>query len=191
MNIRDVSALAIGALALAAFSAPSHAAVSVLGMGLGQSCYEAAEFGGDPRGGVATCTMALNEAALTHEDRAATHVNRGIMRARSDDAMGALDDYDQGIALDADLPEAYVDRGATMISLKRYDEAITDLDKGISMNAKRLHIAYYDRAIADEALGNLRAAYQDYKKAVELEPDFGLATEQLARFKVVRKNQTE
>jgi tetratricopeptide (TPR) repeat protein len=191
MKFRDVPALAIGALALTALAAPSHAAVSVLGTGLGQSCYEAAEFGGDPRDGVTTCTTALDDTALTISDRAATFVNRGILRARSDDANGALDDYDRGISLDANLAEAYVDRGATMISLKRYDQAVSDLNRGISMNAKRPHIAYYDRAIANEALGNIRAAYEDYKQAVQLQPDFTLATEQLARFKVVRKSNTE
>ena len=71
--------------------------------------------------------------------------------------------------------------------LKRYKEALVDINKGIALGAKRPHIAYYDRAIADEALGDIRGAYEDYKKAVELEPDFALATEQLPRFKVVRK----
>jgi tetratricopeptide (TPR) repeat protein len=74
-----------------------------------------------------------------------------------------------------------------MIALRRYDDAITDIDKGISLGTNRPQIAYYDRGIADEALGNIRAAYTDYKKAVELKPDFSLAAEQLTRFRVVRR----
>ncbi|HEX3944381.1 MAG TPA: hypothetical protein VHW69_09870, partial [Rhizomicrobium sp.] len=62
-----------------------------------------------------------------------------------------------------------------------------DINRGIEMGSNKPHIAYYDRAIADEALGNVRAAYQDYRKAVEIEPNFALASEQLSRFKVVRK----
>jgi tetratricopeptide (TPR) repeat protein len=88
--------------------------------------------------------------------------------------------------MDASLAEGYVDRGAVMIVLRRYDDAVTEIDKGISLGAARLQIAYYDRGIADEALGNIRAAYEDYKKATEIQPDFRLAQDELARFRVVR-----
>ena len=83
--------------------------------------------------------------------------------------------------------EGYIDRGATYLAMQRYQDALEDINKGIEMGSNKPHIAYYDRAIAHEALGNVRAAYQDYKKAVEIEPDFALASEQLSRFKVVRK----
>jgi len=84
--------------------------------------------------------------------------------------------------------DGYVDRGATEIVLKNYQDAVNDITKGISLNSNKIEIAYYDRAIANEALGNIRDAYTDYKKAVELRPDFALATQQLTRFKVVRKH---
>jgi tetratricopeptide (TPR) repeat protein len=90
--------------------------------------------------------------------------------------------------MDTNLGEGYVDRGAIMIVMRRYDDAVADFDKGISLGANRLQIAYYDRAIADEALGNIRAAYEDYKKAAEIQPDFALATQQLTRFRIVRKS---
>ena len=84
---------------------------------------------------------ALEQTTLSVKDRAATFVNRGILRARKEDAEGALADYDQGITLNALLGEAYVDRGAVMIVLKHYDDALTDFDKGISLGANRLEIA--------------------------------------------------
>lgn len=164
------------------------AAVTVLGNSIGTDCYRAAEYGGDPRSGIETCTYALDSQALTIRDHAATLINRGILRSRFGDSSGALDDYNKGLSLDASLGEGYVDRGAVYISLQKYDEALNDINKGIDLGAREPHIAYYDRAIADEALGNIRGAYEDYKKAVELEPSFALATQQLARFKVVRKN---
>jgi tetratricopeptide (TPR) repeat protein len=92
--------------------------------------------------------------------------------------------------MDGQHGEGYVDRGATYIAMQRYQDALDDINRGIEMGAKKPHIAYYDRAIADEALGNIRAAYMDYKKAVEIEPNFPLATEQLSRFKVVRKESS-
>ena len=100
----------------------AHAAVTVLGNGVAHSCFEFAEYGGNPTDGVATCTFALEQTTLSVRDRAATFVNRGILRARKDDAEGALADYDRGLAMDASLAEGYVDRGAVMIVLRRYDD---------------------------------------------------------------------
>jgi tetratricopeptide (TPR) repeat protein len=185
MKFRDL--FVIGAIAACA-AMPAHAAITVLGDSLAHNCFEAAEFGGDPRDGIATCNDALNGSAISISDRAATLINRGILKSRSDDSVGALDDYNNGLALDTSLGEGYVDRGATYIVLRRYNEALVDINKGITLGAKKPEIAYYDRAIVDEALGDIHSAYMDYKKAVEIEPDFALANEELARFKVVRKS---
>jgi tetratricopeptide (TPR) repeat protein len=179
---------ALAALVLATANS-ANAAVTVLGNGVAHSCYQFAEYGGNSVDGIQTCTFALEQTTLSVRDRAATLVNRGILRARKDDAEGALADYDRGLAMDAALAEGYVDRGAVMIVLRRYDDAVADIDKGISLGANRLQIAYYDRAIAYEAPGNSRAAYEDYKKAAEIQPDFRLATDQLSRFRVVRRGQ--
>jgi len=184
MKIRG---LMIGAAALAALSGTqANAAITVLGVSLAHNCYQAAEFGGDSTQGVATCTYAL-DAPMSTGDRAATYINRGILKARAMDPEGALEDYNHGLSLNNTLGEGYVDRGATLIVLKRYQDALNDINKGIGIGAKRMEIAYYDRAIADEALGDVRGAYLDYRKAVEISPDFPLASEQLARFRVVHK----
>jgi|HubBroStandDraft_6_1064221.scaffolds.fasta_scaffold395064_2 tetratricopeptide (TPR) repeat protein len=187
MKIGYRTGTALTALAMLAAS-QTHAAVTVLGTGLARSCFEYAEFGGDTGDGIDACTNAIEETALRVKDRAATFINRGILKSRTEDPAGALADYDRGIALDGDLGEAYVDRGAVMIVMRRYEDALTDIDKGIALGSNRLQIAYYDRAIVQEALGNIRAAYQDYKKATEIQPDFTLALEQLARFRVVHRS---
>jgi tetratricopeptide (TPR) repeat protein len=186
MKSRFFDSVAISAAACLAASG-AWAAVTVVGNGAAHSCFEFAEFGGTTIDGINTCDFALEQTTLSVKDRAATFVNRGILWGRKNESENALADYDKGISLNPSLGEAYVDRGAVMIVLKRYDDALADLDKGISLGANRPQIAYYDRAIVDEALGNIRAAYEDYKKAAEIQPDFTLATEQLARFRVVRK----
>ena len=167
----------------------AQAAVTVLGNGVAHSCYQFAEYGGNTTDGITTCSFALEQETLSVRDRAATFVNRGILRARREDAEGALADYNRGLAMDDSLAEGYIDRGAAMIALRRYDDAVADIDKGIGLGTNRPQIAYYDRAIADEALGNIRAAYEDYKKATEIQPDFQLALDQLARFRVVRHGE--
>lgn len=188
MNFRILGTIGAGAIA-SMLAVQAEAAVTVLGNNtLAQSCYRAAEFGGDATNGIETCTFAVEHETLTTTDKAATYINRGILQSRSGKPDQALSDYNIGLAIDADLSEGYVDRGANYIVLQRYDDALKDINKGIEMGAKRPQIAYYDRAIVEEAMGDIRAAYQDYKKAVELAPDFTLASDQLTRFKIVRKS---
>lgn len=187
MISRKLTTLALCGLGLSLLAAPANAAISVLGSSISQACYHAAEFGENASDGIKTCDEALQQTPLSNHDRAATLVNRGILRARNNDAHGALEDYNKGLALDDSLGEGFVDRGAVEIVLRDFDSALADINKGISLNANRLEIAYYDRAVVDEALGNVREAYADYKKAVELEPNFQLANDQLMRFKVVRR----
>jgi tetratricopeptide (TPR) repeat protein len=186
MKFRDISAIIIGTIGAAVLVSPSQAAITVLGTGMASNCYQAAEFGGDARAGVATCTGALDE-TLSVLDRAATYVNRGILEARIEASKDALVDYNTGLKLRPSLAEAYIDRGATFIAMRRYAEALQDIDKGIGLGARQPEVAYYDRAIAHEGVGDVRAAYEDYKKALEIQPNFALAADQLTRFKVVKK----
>lgn len=185
--LRNLS-IALSTASLAALvCSNANAAISVLGNSVAHACYMDAEYGNNPRDGINDCTDALEQTPLTPKERAATYINRGILYSRIDQQQRALADYDTGLALNGSLGEGYVDRGAALIALKRFDEALRDIDKGISLGANHLEIAYYDRGMADEALGNVRAAYLDFKKAVEIEPGFTLASEQLARFKVIRR----
>jgi len=186
MKLRNASAAMVGAAGLMMTMTSANAAVTVLGGGAATDCYKAAEFDGEPVGGVATCNSALENISLSVQDRAATLINRGILKGRIDDLHGALADYNAGLKLNDKLGEGYVDRGAVMISLHRYQVALEDITKGIELGANHLAIAYYDRAIVHEALGNNRAAYDDFQKALEIDPNMGLASMQLQRFQVKR-----
>ena len=144
-----------------------------------------AEFGGNAEDGIKTCTVALDETAMPLGDRAATLINRGILKTRIEDSAGALEDYNRGLAINPNLGEGYVDRGAVEIVDGKYDVAVQDITKGLDLGTNKPEIAHYDRALAYEALGNVRGAYDDYKKAVEIDPTFNLSSDQLTRFKVV------
>ncbi|HEY4125705.1 MAG TPA: tetratricopeptide repeat protein [Rhizomicrobium sp.] len=186
MKLRNISAAIVGAAGLMMTMTSANAAVTVLGGGAATDCYKAAEFDGEPVGGVATCNSALENISLSVQDRAATLINRGILKGRIDDLHGALADYNAGLKLNDKLGEGYVDRGAVMISLHRYQTALDDISKGIALGASHMAIAYYDRAIVQEALGNVRGAYDDFQKALEIDPNMGLASMQLQRFQVKR-----
>jgi tetratricopeptide (TPR) repeat protein len=181
----------VAAAAVAGFvavSVPTDAAVTVLGTGPAAKCYRMAQFGGDPAEGIAICNFALENYALPTHHRAATLVNRGILKSRIDNPHGALADYNAAIKFDDRLADAYVNRGAVMISLRRYQTAYDDITHGLQLGSSEPAVAYYDRAICNEDLGNIRAAYEDYRMALRIDPDFNLASTQLRRFKVIRKD---
>lgn len=178
-----------GVFAAALFALAPHsasAAVTVIGSGPATLCYEGAESGGDPGEYIWYCNQALNTVLSIH-DRAATYINRGVLRLGLNESTAALADFDAGLGIDPSLGEGYIDRGASLIMKKEYAEALKSIDKGLGLGARRPALAYFDRAIAHEGLGDIPAAYKDYQQALVVQPDFTLASDELKRFKVVSK----
>ncbi len=174
------------AFAIALTSRPANAAVTVIGSGPAQLCYDGAENGNDPGEYITYCNQALRT-VLSVRDRAATFINRGVLRLALNEVNPALADFDAGLGLDSSLGEGYVDRGASLIEKKEYAEALASIDKGLALGARRPALDYFDRAIANEGLGNIPAAYKDYQQALVVQPNFTMASDELRRFKVVRK----
>jgi len=176
-------ALALGAVGVVASAGPSQAVTIVIGGGLATECYATAEYG-DAFTAFDICTRALSNQALSVRDRAATYVNRSVIRLRVRDYSGAVADCDQSIQRWPQLSEPYVNRGAALINMDRAQEALRDLDTAITKGLEKVHLAYYNRGLAKEKLNDARGAYADYRKALELDPNFTLASEQLQRFLV-------
>ena len=173
--------LAVGLL----FAAGQAKAVTVvLGGGLAVECYATAE-NGDPNQAFDTCSRALRDPDTSVRDKAATYINRSVIRLRVRDYNGAILDCDQSIQRWPNFSEAYVNRGAALINLDRPNDALKELDHAIGMGLDKLHLAYYNRAMAKEALQDIRGAYNDLRKVVELMPEYTLAQEQLKRFSIV------
>lgn len=177
-----IPALAI----MAGFALPAAGQAIVIGGGLAKDCYESVEAGtGQTRQVEQTCTRALTEETMTRANRAATYVNRGIVRMRDGRHDAALSDYDRALRIEPELGAAYLNRGAALIHQKRFEEALAALDRAIELETKELYAAHYNRAIARERTGDVEGAYSDFLKASELKPDWELVKRQLERFTVV------
>jgi tetratricopeptide (TPR) repeat protein len=159
--------------------------------GLADTCADLAMSGQTGVVAEQTCANALQTQALMPLDRAGTLVNLGVIRLRSGRFEQADDDFTTALRYMPDLPEAYVNRGAARIGLHRYRESVADLDKALQLGVKEPEKAYYDRALAYEWLENPRAAYADYKKALEIAPGWDLAREQMFRFSVTHAELTD
>jgi tetratricopeptide (TPR) repeat protein len=178
----------LGALAAAAVALfvtyPADAAVSVLGGGLAHDCSLAARDGRADRSAVEICTLALDNEPLGPRERAGTFVNRGVIRLRMRDYPAAKADFDHAIRENGQLGDAYVNRGAAMIGLKRYPEGLADIDRGIALGSDEPEKAWYNRGLVHEKLDDMKSAYFDYRKALELKPGWDMPQRELRRFTV-------
>jgi tetratricopeptide (TPR) repeat protein len=139
--------------------------------------------------GLAVCDRAIEAVGDDRQLHAALLINRTDVRLMMQDYARTVADAATSIAIERQSPVAYLNLGAGLVGLRRYGEALTALEKAIELGiAGRSHLAYYNRAIAREQLGDTRSAYFDYKKALEIDPNFAPAKEQLSRFRVITKS---
>jgi tetratricopeptide (TPR) repeat protein len=172
-------------------ASPAFASTVVVGTSDTRACYFATLNSSAPaqlQSGLDTCTRAISANADDAYLHAALLVNRSDIRLRMADYSGAVADADASIALQPDLAAAYVNRGAGLIGLRHYRDALPPLEKAIAINqGDKLQEAYFNRGLAREYLGDIQGAYRDYKNASELDPNFEPAKAQLTRFTVIRR----
>jgi tetratricopeptide (TPR) repeat protein len=184
--------LATAAALAALAAAPSAAAqdpnaearaVTVIGTDAqARRCGERVASGDASDATVETCTRALNYRRLTRESQIQLLVNRGVTYLRRREIEAALADFDAVIAVAPRNGEAHLNRGAALLQLGRPGPAITAITEALGLGVREPHKAYLNRGVARENLGDLRGAYEDYSTALQIQPDWGPANAELARF---------
>ncbi|WP_242052201.1 tetratricopeptide repeat protein [Phormidium sp. FACHB-1136] len=107
-------------------------------------------------------------------NEAALWSNRGNVRLSQNQPLAALADYDQAVALAPDQPDPYLNRGAALERLERWNDAMADYSRVLEINPNDA-AAYNNRGNAKAGLGDWDAAFQDYQQAVTLDPKFAFA----------------
>lgn len=182
-----ISIAAAGFALILGAAGAAQAAVTVLGGGLAEECSRAAVAGETDQSFDQVCTLALETEVMNARDRAGTYINRGVLRLRRAAYGSAERDFDMAVRAKDDLGEAYVNRGAAYIGQGRYAESLAEINKGLELGIEEPAKAYYNRALAYEGLEDAKSAYFDYKKALEIAPDWAAPKEQLTRFTVSRR----
>jgi tetratricopeptide (TPR) repeat protein len=115
-----------------------------------------------------------NRAIQASPGDATLFYNRGILRHRDGDDLGALADYNLAIALDPSFALAYAARAAIYIHLDRFTDAIAECDRAISLQEcyanKHLQFAYHVRALARSFSGDNDNAIADFIRYNQLGP---------------------
>lgn len=203
LTLPRLIAAAAGALALSAIVAPMASAQlgdpaardrqigarTVIGAPNAQACGQFAAAGDVSAEAVAACDRAIRAERLNRANEIATRVNRGTIHLRRREAELALADFDAVIELDRRHAEAHLNRGAALVMLGRPGPAVASITEALSLGVREPHKAYFNRGAAREALGDMRGAYEDYTTALEIEPNWGPANEELARFVRTRQEQ--
>lgn len=93
----------------------------------------------------------------------------------------ALDSYNRILEVDSTYPLAHFNLGfVNLIYLQDFEQAITHYTKAVTY-VPDYYEAYLNRGLCYENLGRNAEAEADFKKALEIKPDYDLAAEGLSR----------
>ncbi|MGI9326130.1 MAG: tetratricopeptide repeat protein [Pseudomonadales bacterium] len=152
---------------------PAFAAASttlLLNESPAQQCYQAA-LRRDGDDGIEDCDLAIEHQALGRVDMASTLSNRGLLLARGGDLKAALKDHNRAVKLAPELCSVLINRANVFTRTQQFESALNDLDQAVMMDDPVRHLAYYNRALLHQRLGNTAAAREDAEQAVTYGPD--------------------
>ncbi len=96
---------------------------------------------------------------------------KGRTKNETEEAMGC---FDKAIELDPNLVEAWTNKGAVLIDLKRYEKALRCFEKVIDLKPKYAP-AWNNRGVALGSLERYDEAVGCFDKAIDFDPDLALA----------------
>jgi tetratricopeptide (TPR) repeat protein len=167
---------------------PAGAGTFSVGNSFARDCWQAAEARDHDTNAIYHCNLALEQESLDSSDMAATLVNRGVLYMRNRNYSMAERDFNRAMRTDETNPEAWLNMAISHLQKNENDMSVLPMiEKAIALNTKEQALAYYSRGVLHERGGNIRQAYNDYKKAHELAPDWDEPTRDLQRYKVVKK----
>ena len=181
-----MAAALVGLLACA--PALAQESITVLGQSLLEQCSNAAataqRLGKADFPDLQICSDAIARSWSTEGEIATAYRNRGAMRLARGEPEMAIADFTRAIKADPAYAAAYNDRGVAYSALHRSTEATRDYTRALTLRPDNTDQILFNRAMAYEDQGDLQQAYQDYRKAADLNPGWDLPAKQLARFTV-------
>ncbi len=158
--MRHIAIFAVMLAALLALATPTRA-------GVVEDCVQShdrdVQIGG--------CTAAIRSGQWQGKELAWAYNHRGAAYRRDiDDAVQAIEDFDQALRLDPSYALAYYNRGLAYKNLGEYRRAIEDFDQLLRLYPDDAY-AYYDRGLAYDLLGDHARAIEDYDQTLRLDPD--------------------
>jgi len=187
-----VAMLLVGA---AINAAAQHNATVIGGESYVRDCYARSQHASISRSAtrldIEVCDRAIAEGGLIKSELAATYSNRGVIYMAMDDLKSAYKDYQRALEIDENLAEAFINRGNLWAAVQRYKEAIADYDSALANDTNMAQVAWLNRGLANEKLGNLELAKKDYQASLKVNADWQTALDKLARVNRKLKEKAE
>ena len=176
----------VGTILSLCLASPASAQMTVIGGGAAKDCYYSVKHGDKGRiGTIKACEGALDELNLKIKDRAATHVNVGILYMRRKDYAESEKHFEKALNLAKDIAEVHINLSANYIYTGRYEDALVAANRAIEIGTEKMPETLFNRAMAYDHLKRYNEAYNDLKKALELRPDWPPALNAIDNYDVV------
>ncbi len=91
------------------------------------------------------------------------------------------------MAMNPNRSEPYMNMAILQLRNGKSAEAVPLFSKAIELGTELPEVAYYGRALANEDVGNVKAAYADLQRATSLKPKWDAPARDLARYQVRRR----
>ena len=114
-------------------------------------------------------------------------MSRCAAYAQASNFKKALSDCDKAIDLNANLIEAYINRGHIYDDLGNYHQAIEDYTKAINLKPNYA-IAYYGRGISYANLKDVQRAIYDFEQYLKLLPNTSNKREIISKIESLRSD---
>lgn len=104
---------------------------------------------------------------LSCSDSSEDYIASGLVKIKSRDYEGSLEDFSKAIELSPDKASAYINRGIVKRNLGDNEGAIQDYNKAIELDPNESR-AYLNLAHLQFSMGDYPAAIKYYSKAIEV-----------------------
>ncbi len=116
-------------------------------------------------------------------------INRGAAQASQGKYDLALADLTEGIKLQPDNKNGYLNRSLVFYNLRQYDKAIEDYSQYLRLDPYMANI-WYERGMLRRSLNQPKEALADLNRALQLDPNLGIAYMERARTNALLGNKS-
>ena len=132
----------------------------------------------DLQGALDLLEKAIASGELADSVLAGAHNNRGIVLGLMERHEDAIEAFSQALEVSPELPQAFRGRAVALNQLGRFAEAIPDFDVALADRPDDPFILN-ERGLAHVGIGNHASAANDFEAAIDLDPGFLVARENL------------
>ena len=102
------------------------------------------------------------------------YFNRAIIRYKSNDLKGTMEDYNKVLELNPDNALTFYNRAILNTEIGKTREAVADYSKVIELSPRNI-LPYFNRGAVKFEAGDYYGAIEDWSQAIEIFPDFAKA----------------